>query len=105
VTGGINDVYAIASPMASGSGGGDGYSPLLLLLHPVHRSIAIVCLTKLVVDTCIEQNSFAGGGLSGIDVSHDTDISSTLKRIFSWHKLQVSLTFFYLKKIYLPLAN
>jgi hypothetical protein len=32
-------------------------------------------LTQLVIDAGVEQNPFRRGGLAGINVSHDSDIS------------------------------
>ena len=48
---------------------------LLLLRHPVHRGGTIMCLTDLVVDARVVKDTLCRGCLTGIDVSHDADIS------------------------------
>ena len=85
VSGGINDVDTVILPVAGGCGGGNGDTSLLLVCHPVHGSRTLVGLTYLMGLTGVEQDTLGGRGLTGIDVSHDTDITSTIKRIFSSH--------------------
>ena len=91
---GVDDVDAVAvlferhriflglgmAPVAGGSGGGDGDTTLLLLLHPVHRSSAVMHFADLVVDAGVVQDTLGGGGLACVDVRHDTDISGHLQR-------------------------
>ena len=48
----------------------------LLLSHPVHCSSTIMNLTYFVSQSGIEQDTFRSSSFSGIDVSHDTDITS-----------------------------
>ncbi len=72
---GVDDIDSMTIPRAGGSGGGNGDTSLLLLLHPVHGGGAIMGLTDLVVDACIIQDSFGGGGLTGIDMRHDADVT------------------------------
>ena len=86
VTGGVDDVDTVlgvlvllTAPEAGRSSGGNGYTALLLLLHPVHRSGTLVNLTELVSTSGVEKNTLGSGGFSGIDVSHDADISCALK--------------------------
>ena len=57
---------------------GDRDTALLLLDHPVHRSAALVHLADLVGLTRVEKDSFGRSGLTGIDVSHDTDVASIM---------------------------
>ena len=65
----------IPCPVTGRGSGSNRNSALLLLGHPVHRSGSVVHLTNLVRLTRIEQDTLRGGGLSGIDVSHNTDVS------------------------------
>jgi hypothetical protein len=37
-------------------------------------------LTELVVDARVEQDAFRGGRFTGVNVSHDADISCSFKR-------------------------
>ena len=76
-----------ALPEASGSGGGDGDTALLLLGHPVHGSGTVMGLADLVVHAGVVQNTLGRGGLTGIDVRHDTDITNVFKRCFSRHTI------------------
>mmetsp|Transcript_13797 Transcript_13797/g.29364 ORF Transcript_13797/g.29364 Transcript_13797/m.29364 type:complete len:399 (-) Transcript_13797:249-1445(-) len=75
VTGGVNDVDAVIIPCAGGGGGGNGNSALLLLLHPVHGGTSLVDLSNLVGFSGVVEDTFGGGGLSSIDVGHDTDVA------------------------------
>ena len=78
VAGGVDDIDANVFPETGGSGRGDGDAALLLLRHPVHRRRAFMDLTDAVRASCIEQDALRRGGLTGIDVSHDADISATI---------------------------
>ena len=82
---GINDIDTMVLPVTSSSSGSDGNTTLLLLLHPVHGSCAFMNLTNLMVDTCVEEDTLSSGCLTGIDVSHDTDITSLFETILSCH--------------------
>ena len=75
VAGGINDIDTLALPETSGCSRGNGNTSFLLLCHPVHGSCAFVSFTQLVCFTCVEQDTLGCGGLSGVNMSHDTDIS------------------------------
>ena len=79
VTRSVNNVNTGITPVAGGGRRGDGYTSLLLLNHPVHGSSTLVSLTYLVVDTGVKQNTFGRSGFTGVNVSHDTDISGFLK--------------------------
>ncbi len=78
VAGGVDDIDANIFPDTGSGGGGDGDAALLLLRHPVHRRRAFMDLTNAVRASCIEQDALRGGGLTGIDVGHDADISATI---------------------------
>src|SRR6185369_8147664 len=72
---GIDNVDAVVFPVAGGCCGGDGDATLLLLLHPVHGSSALVHLTDLMSNAGVVQNTLCGGGLPCIYMSHDPDIT------------------------------
>ena len=78
VSGCINDIDAMALPERGSCSRGDGDAPLLLLLHPVHCRRAIMSLTYLMRFTCVKQNTFGGGGFSGVNVGHNADITGIL---------------------------
>ena len=75
VAGGVDDVNSVVFPETSGRSRGDGNTTLLFLRHPVHRRRTVVGFAQLVVDTRVEQDTFGGGGFTGIDVSHDANVS------------------------------
>ena len=89
VTWGINDVDTMILPMAGGSCGGNGNTTLLLLSHPVHGSCAFMNLTDFVIDTSVEENTLGSSSLTGIDVRHDTDVTSLFKGKLSSHYLSL----------------
>ena len=70
---------SLIMPECGGSGRSDGDTPLLLLHHPVHRSCTFVDLTDLVGLSGVEKNALRSRSLTGIDVSHDTDIPCEFK--------------------------
>jgi hypothetical protein len=86
VPGGVDDIDAVALPMGGGGGGSDRDATLLLLLHPVHRGIAVVRLADLIIHSGIVENPFGRSRLTGVNVGHDPDISGHLKGNISWHK-------------------
>ena len=71
------------APIAGGSSRGDGDTTLLLLFHPVHRGSAIMNFTDLMVNTGVVQDTLGGGGLTCVDVGHDTDVTGHLQRYIS----------------------
>ncbi len=72
-------VVRLTVPEAGGGGGLNGDAALLLLRHEVHRRGAIVGLADLVVLAGVVQDTFGGGGLTSIDVSHDTDVTDLVQ--------------------------
>ena len=62
-------------PESGGSGRSNCDTTFLFLFHPVHRGSAIVNFADLVSKTGVEKNTLGSSGLTGIDVSHDTDIT------------------------------
>ena len=48
-------------------------------------------LTDLVVLAGVEQDTLGSGGLTGIDVSHDAEVSGVFQRILSRHSSVFSL--------------
>ena len=80
----VDDVQPAAAPVAGRGGGRYRDAALLLLLHPVHRSGALVRLAYLIVDARIEQYALRGRGLARVDVGHYADVSRIFKRIILW---------------------
>ena len=67
-------------PHAGSCSGSNRNTTFLLLNHPVHSSGSVVDFTDFMGLTGIEQDTFRGGGLTGINMCHDTDISCSIKR-------------------------
>jgi len=53
----------------------DGDTPFLLLVHPIHRRLAVVDLADFIRLSGIIQDALGGGRLAGVDVRHDADIA------------------------------
>ena len=81
VPGCVYDVDTIIAPFARRSRRRDGDAPLLLLGHPVHHGGAVVHLTDLVGAARVVQDPLGGGGLAGIDMSHDADVAHHRQRM------------------------
>ena len=75
VAGSVDDVDAAVFPETGCGGRRNGDAAFLLLLHPVHGGLTVVSFTDFVVDACVEQNTFCGCCLAGIDMGHDADIA------------------------------
>ena len=90
VTRGVDDVDAvfrtvalgIALPMALPKAGGrsrsDRDATFLFLLHPIHGGRTVMHFTNLVRLPRVIENPLSRGGLAGIDVGHDANISIML---------------------------
>ncbi|CBH24153.1 Translation elongation factor G (EF-G) [Salinibacter ruber M8] len=76
----VDDVDPVVIPVAGGGRRGDGDAPLLLLLHEVHGRGPLVHLPHPVQPPGIKENALREGGLPGINVGHDADISGLLQR-------------------------
>ncbi len=72
---GVDDVNGMAFPMAGRSSGSNRNTTFLFLYHPVHGGSPIMNFTDLVSLAGVEQDTFRGRSFTGIDVSHDTDVS------------------------------
>ncbi len=62
-------------PVTCSRRGGNGYTSLLFLYHPVHSSRTVVGFAYLMVDAGIKQNTFGCGGLACVYMRHDAYIS------------------------------
>src|SRR5690606_28371943 len=86
----VDDVEAallaiLTLPERGRGSGRDGDTAFLLLLHPVHGRRTIVGFADLMVLTGIEQNALGHRRLTGVDVSHDTEIAVVFDFIFAGH--------------------
>ncbi len=90
VAGRIDDVDLHVAPEAGGGGRRDRDAALLLLLHPVHGGGAFMDFADLVRAARVIQDALGGGGLTGIDMGRDADISHPLERYRSCHKLKAT---------------
>ena len=85
MAGGIDDVDAVVGPIAGSCGGRDGDATLALLHHPVHDGGTFMHLADLVGATGIEEHTLGDGGLSGVDMGNDADVSYSLNSVVSCH--------------------
>src|SRR5262249_29638458 len=89
VTRSIDNVDAMVVPKTGRRGGCYRDSAFLFLLHPIHGRGAFMHLTDFVVDTGVIENPLRCGGLAGIDVRHDADISSFFQCGRTWHSCKL----------------
>src|SRR6185437_7548759 len=82
---------AVAAPEARGRGRRDGDTALLLLLHPVHGSSAIMDFSDFVALAGVVQDALGRSRLPGIDVRHDADIPIVIERCCACHDMSLSL--------------
>ena len=86
VSGGVDDVDSVllvlvltAFPESGGRSRGDGDTALFFLRHPVHCGSAVVGLANLMVYAGVVQDTLSCGSFTGVDVSHDADVSCLFK--------------------------
>ena len=87
---GIDHVDLMILPERGGRGGSNGDTSFLFLSHPVHGGGTVVGLADLVGSAGVEQKAFGGGGLTCIDVCHDTDVTVHVQRVQSCHSYSFS---------------
>ncbi len=86
VTGRIDDVNLMLSPVAGNGRRRDGDAAFALLFHPIGHRRTVVHVAHAVRATRIEQDPLGRRGLARIDVGDDPDIPYLFERILSWHK-------------------
>jgi len=75
VTRGVDNVDTVVVPSTGGSGRGNGNTTFFFLFHPVHGGSSLMDLTDFVGLSSVVKDTFGCGGLSGINVSHDTNVT------------------------------
>ena len=75
----VNNIYFILLtliiPETGSSGRSNGDTSLLLLYHPVHGSRTVMRFTDFVIHSGEIQDTLSCCRFTGINVSHDTDVS------------------------------
>src|SRR5450759_857015 len=82
---GVSIMLIWMSRHSRGRGRCDRDAAFLFLLHPVHNGGALMNFAQLVRLARVIQNPLSRGGLTGIDMSRDADISHPLERGGSSH--------------------
>jgi hypothetical protein len=75
VSGGVDDVQAVAVPLAGGGGRLDGDAALAFLVHEVGGGLTFVNLTGFVDFTGQLQDAFRGCGFASINVGENPYIA------------------------------
>jgi hypothetical protein len=78
MTGCINKVYTVITPCTCGSRSGDGNTPLLFLLHPVHGSRTLINFAHPIGFMGIKKYPLCRCRFTGIYVCHDADIAKIM---------------------------
>jgi len=81
VPGRVNDIDTASPPLTSSSSGCDGDTALPFLRHVIHGGGTVMDFAHAVHSAGVEQDTFGNGGLAGIDVGHNSDISDFVKGI------------------------
>src|SRR5450759_2819510 len=90
VPGRIDNVDLDVAPLAGGRGRCDRDAAFLFLLHPVHDGGALMNFAQLVGLARVVQDPLGRGGVTGIDMRRDADISHPLERGGSSHAVPIS---------------
>ena len=75
----VDDVHLVVPPVAGGGRRRYRYSPLLLLVHPVHCGFTVVHFSHAVGLPRVIEDPFRGGGLAGVDVCDDPDVAYSVE--------------------------
>src|SRR5262249_27368327 len=86
-------LIAVPLPEAGCRGGSDGYAALLFLQHPVHGRRAFMHFADLIRDARVVKDTFRGRRLTGVDVSHDSDVTKPAEWRLSCHKTSLHFPF------------
>jgi hypothetical protein len=62
-------------PSAGRSSGGNGYTPFLLLAHPIHSSGTFIDFSHAMNLSRVEKDPLGGSSLAGVYMGHNADIS------------------------------
>ena len=84
VSWGIDDVDPVVLPNGGRSSGRDSDTTFLFFVHPVHLGSTIVGFTNLVNLTGVVKNPLSSSRLTGIDVGHDTNVTSLSEWVFTF---------------------
>ena len=84
VTRGVDDLDNVVLPEARGCCGRNGYAALLLLDHPVHGCRTVMDLTDFVSLAGVVKNALRSGGLTSINVSHNTDVTEVFQIVLGF---------------------
>ena len=76
----VDDVDAVIAPEAGGRGRCDGDAAFLFLLHEVHGGGAVMDFADLMRAAGVIEDALGRGGLAGIDMRGNADISVTIER-------------------------
>jgi hypothetical protein len=71
-------IFKYGGPKSGGSSGNNGYATFAFLIHPVHLSITFVDVTDLICLSGIKKDTFRSSGLTGVNVSDNTDVADTV---------------------------
>ena len=85
VSWGINQVDLMIMPKTCSSSWCNCNSSFFFLFHPVHICSSVMSFSDFVFFTCIEKNSLTYSSFSGINVSHDTNVSNLVQRCCLCH--------------------
>src|SRR5439155_16928506 len=96
-------VDAVVLPLGGGSRGGDGDTPLALLLHPVHRRRAFMYLADLVDAARVVQDALGGGGLPRVCMGNNAYVPGLLQgkcsHLLTYYALRISSCVFTLPNL------
>ena len=76
----VREMAFLGLPAGGDGGRGDRDTTFALLLHPVGGSGTVVHFAHLVHHSGVKENTLRGGGLAGVDVRGDTDVTRVLER-------------------------
>ncbi len=80
VSGRVDNIDTMVSPMTRSGCRGDGDTTLFFLDHPVHRGRTFMYLAHLAHTTGVEQDALGRRSLTGVNMSHDAYVSCIFQR-------------------------
>jgi len=91
VTGGVDQVEAVALPFRRYRGGDNGDAAFTFLGHPVGDGGAVIHIAKAVGFAGIKQNPLGRGCFTSVNMGNYADITVAFERIFGHRKINKKL--------------
>jgi hypothetical protein len=71
----VDNIDPVIIPKASGGSRSNGYTPFLLLIHPIHHCCTLIHLAHTMSFAGVIKDPLGGSGFASVYMSHQTNVS------------------------------